>query len=703
MSRSPRIRAGAAAVLAMLVAGVAFDALAPSAMAQQESRRRRRSQEAEKPLALTPDQVAKLTQVANDRKLNMDDLLSAAKTFMPSGRHDDYVLFASGGQSGQVFAIGVPSMRLLRSIAVFTPESWQGYGFGGQDDPVLERLMINGKLVAWGDTHHPGISETKGEYDGQFLFISDKANARVGVIDLRDWETKQIVKNPLTVSDHGGSFVTPNTEYVIEGGQYATVLGYGYAPIEDYQKSYRGMVTLWKFDRAKGRIDEAASFALELPPYWQDLSDAGKGASDGFLFMNSFNTEMATGGIEDGKPPIEAGASQRDMDYMHIIDWRKAEQVFKAGKATMVNGFPVIDLATCIEAGILHFAPEPKSPHGVDVTPNGQYLTVAGKLDPHVTVYSFDKIKKAIADKNYSGTDDYGVPILSFDAVMEAQVEVGLGPLHTQYDDKGYAYTSLFLDSAVARWTLGGEYSSLHPEQAWKLVTKTPVQYNIGHLASAEGDSASPDGKYLISMAKWSVDRFLPTGPLLPQNFQLLDISDHGTTMPVIYDMPIGVGEPHYCQMIKADKLPTWTVYPEIGWNPHTQMLDPDSPKTGGEGVTRTGTDVLVKMTAIRSHFNPEHVVVHEGDTVTWRIVSTESAVDSTHGFCIGGYNINLSIEPGEFVEFTFVADKPGTYPYYCTEFCSALHLEMAGYLQVIPTGVTSAPAASESATASSD
>ncbi|MFO0784092.1 MAG: Sec-dependent nitrous-oxide reductase [Phycisphaerales bacterium] len=676
---------------ATLLGATAMEFTTPQAHAQTEGRRRRSAAQEVKPLELTPEQVAMLSKIANDRKLNLDDLLAATKTYTPSGRLDEYVLFSSGGQSGQVFAIGVPSMRLLRSIAVFTPESWQGYGFAGESDPVRERLKINGKLVPWGDSHHPALSETNGEYDGQFLFIGDKANARVGVIDLRDWETKQIVKNPLTVSDHGASFVTPNTDYVVEGGQYATVLGYGYAPLDDYKKSYRGMVTMWKFDREKGRIDESKSFALELPPYWQDLADAGKGASDGFVFINSFNSEMATGGVERGQPPFEAGVSKRDMDYLHIIDLKKAEQAFKAGKAKMINGFPVLSLDTSIAEGVLYFAPEPKSPHGVDVTPNGQYMVVAGKLDPHVTVYSIEKIKKAIADKKYSGKDEYGVPVLDFDAVKEAQVELGLGPLHTQFDDKGYAYTSLFLDSAVARWTLGGDYAKLHAEEPWKLVTKTPVQYNIGHLCAAEGDTTSPDGKYLISMSKWSVDRFVPTGPLLPQNFQLLDIGAPGTTMPVLYDLPIGVGEPHYCQMIKADKLKTWSVYPEVGWNPHTQSLDPNAPKKGDEGVTREGNKVLVKMTAVRSHFVPEQVVVNEGDTVTWRITAMETTKDATHGFCIGGYNINLSLEPGEYTEFTFVADKAGTYPYYCTEFCSALHLEMMGYLHVTPKAVAAA------------
>jgi nitrous-oxide reductase len=682
-------------MIALILAGGILGALAPEALGQ-EGRRRRRAEEDARPVELTPEQVGLLNKVANDRKLNVDDLVAAAKTFMPSGRHDEYVLFSSGGQSGQVFAIGVPSMRLLRSIAVFTPEPWQGYGYAGDQDRVHRELAIGGKPVLWGDTHHPALSETAGDYDGQFLFIGDKANARLGVIDLRDWETKQIVKNPLTISDHGAAFVTPNTEYVVEGGQYATVLGYGYAPPEKYKELYRGMVTLWKFDRAKGRIDEANSFALELPPYWQDLADAGKLASDGYFFINSFNAEMATGGIEKGQPPFEAGASKRDMDYLHIIDWKKAEAAFKAGKTKKINGFPVLMLETSVAEGLLYLAPEPKSPHGVDVTPDGEFMVVAGKLDPHVTVYSIAKVKAAIAGKKYSGSDEYGVPVLDFDAVKEAQVELGLGPLHTQFDDKGYAYTSLFLDSAVARWSLGGSFAKLHSEQPWKLVHKTPVQYNIGHLCAAEGDTVKPDGRFLISMSKWSVDRFLPTGPLLPQNFQLLDINAPGTTMPVIYDSPIGVGEPHYCQMIKADKLRSWTVYPEVGWNSHTQALDPNAPKQGQEGVTRDGHKVLVKMTAVRSHFTPEHVEVNEGDVVTWRVTAVETAQDATHGFCIGAYNINLSLEPGEFDEFTFVADKPGTYPFYCTEFCSALHLEMMGYLHVKPkagVGATPAPA----------
>jgi nitrous-oxide reductase len=658
----------------------------PTALAQDSGKKRRRSATETAQLEMTPALTDQLKQIAAERGLKAEDLTAALKTYLPSGKHDDYIIFSSGGHSGQVFMIGVPSMRLLRSIAVFTPEPWQGFGYGFGEE-ILKEGSYEGRELLWGDTHHPALSETSAEYDGQFLFIGDKANARVAVIDLHDMETKQIVKNPLTVSDHGGAFVTPNTEYVIEGAQYATPLGTAYAPEAAYKENYRGMVTLWKFDRAKGRIDATRSFALELPPYFQDLFDAGKKVSDGLIFGNSFCVETVTPGFEVGNATnFEAGCSQRDMDYLHIIDWKKAEQVFLKGGAKQVNNFSVIPMETSIAEGILHLAPEPKSPHGVDVSPNGEYMIVSGKLDPHVTVYSNTKIRDAIANKKYSGSDAYGIPVLDFDAVMEKQVELGLGPLHTQFDDKGYAYTSLFLDSAVARWTLGGEYADKHPEEAWKLVTKTPVQYNIGHLVCAEGDSASPDGRYLVAMNKWSLDRFFPTGPLLPQNFQLVDIGATGTDMPVLYDMPIGVGEPHYAQMIKADKLQPWTVYPAVGWNPHTQSPDPAAVKVGEERVTRTGTTTEIFMTAVRSHFAPQSIQVQEGDEVVWHITSQEQSMDATHGFCIGGYNINLSLEPGESATIRFKADRSGVFPFYCTEFCSALHLEMLGYFEVVPT-----------------
>jgi nitrous-oxide reductase len=616
--------------------------------------------------------------IANARGLTPDDVEAALKTYVPSGKYDEFFIFASGGHSGQVLVIGVPSMRLLKVIGVFTPEPWQGFGFSDDTKAVLAGGMVDGKPVTWADTHHPALSETNGEYDGQFLFINDKAHGRIAVIDLRDFETKQIVKNPHIISNHGGAFVTPNTEYIIDGAQYATPLGWEYAPLSEYRNWYRGAMTYWKFDRNTGRIDPAQSFTIELPPYWNDLADAGKGPSMGWSFSNTLNVELSTGGIQQGQPPVEAGASMRDMDYLTVINWQKAAEVVAAGKAEDFKGMKLIRMGTAVAEGLLYQVPEPKSPHGVDVTPDGKYMVVAGKLDPHVTIYSFQKIQDAIAAGNFQ-PDEFGIPVLPFEVCVEAQVELGLGPLHTQFDGTGYAYTSLFLDSAVARWKLGGEGI----DGGWTLIDKIPMAYNVGHISTVEGDTTTPQGKFLIGLNKWSIDRFAVVGPLHPQNFQLVDIS--GDSMKLLYDMPIGIGEPHYVQTIRAEKLQPWPIYPESGWDPIAQAPSAVKVDPGQEGITRDGNNVTVKMTTVRSHLTPDIVEIKVGDVVTWHITNFEQAQDATHGFALPGQNINLSIEPGEATTISFTADRPGVYPFYCTEFCSALHLEMMGYLLIAP------------------
>jgi nitrous-oxide reductase len=621
---------------------------------------------------------ASALEIATNRGLTPDDINAALKTYVPSGKWDEYLMFTSGGHSGNLLVIGVPSMRILKNIAVFTPESWQGYGYGEKGvEEMLDAGNVDGVKIRMGDTHHPALSETAGDYDGQFVFINDKSSARVAVIDLRDFETKQILKDPNIISNHGSTFVTPNTEYVIQGTQYATPLGWDYAPIEEYQEKYRGVITLWKFDREQGRIDSEQSFSIEVPPYWQDLCDAGKLVSEGWAFCNSFNAEMATGGIEQGKPPFEAGISQMDMDYLHIFNWKKAEEAVNAGKAEVVNGMRVLRIATAVEEGVLYLAPEPKSPHGADVTPDGKYVVVAGKLDPHITIYSIANIEKAIADQNWE-MDPFGVPILNFDAVKHAQIELGLGPLHSIFDNQGYGYTSLFLDSAVAKWKVGDDDPA-----SWQLIEKLPVQYNIGHLTAAEGDTVSPDGKYLVVLNKWSVDRFAPVGPLLPQNLQLVDID--GGSFKVIYDMAMGIAEPHNAQMIAVDKIKAWTAYPEVGWDPVAQAPSEFATQPGDERIERDGNTVEIYMTAVRSHLTPEHVNIKKGDHVIWHITNIETAHDATHGFQLGGHNISLSLEPGETGSFEFDAVNDGTFAFYCTEFCSALHLEMMGYMFVEP------------------
>jgi nitrous-oxide reductase len=626
--------------------------------------------------------VAELMQA---RGLSEADVTAALKTYMPTGKKDDYYVFSSGGQSGQVIVIGVPSMRILKYIAVFTPEPWQGWGYGDQvSEKVFEEGGRRGFDLRWGDTHHPNLSETAGDYDGEFLFIGDKANARMAVIGLDDFTTRQIVANPLLESDHGAAFVTPNTEYIIESSQYPTPLGGAFAPIEEYNEKYRGAATFWKFDRAAGRIVPEQSFAIELPPYMQDLSDAGKLVSDGWAFINSFNVERSIGGNMEGRPPLESGASQSDMDYLHVIDWKKAEALAKAGKTREIAGFPVIPLDVAAAEGVLAFVPEPKSPHGCDVTPDGRFIVVGGKLDTHATVYSFEKIKALMEAKDYAGTDPYGVPILDFQKSIQGQVELGLGPLHTVFDDVGNAYTSMFVESKVAKWSLG----------ELKLVEKLPVHYNIGHIAAAHGDTVKPHGKWVIAMNKWAIDRFADVGPLLPQNFQLIDVS--GPSMQLVYDLPIPLGEPHYTQIVAADRIKAIDHYAPVGFDTRAGEKDAHAVEGGQERIERKADGVHVYMTQVRSHFTPDTIRVKQGDMVHLHVTNVEQAKDATHGFGISSYNISLSIEPGEHNNVSFRAERAGVFPFYCLEFCSALHLEMAGYLIVEPSEAATAGSSRE-------
>ncbi|MBI2236447.1 MAG: Sec-dependent nitrous-oxide reductase [Magnetospirillum sp.] len=615
-----------------------------------------------------------LQDVMKRRALTEKDVLAAAKTYNPTGKHDEFVVFSSGGQSGQVIVYGIPSMRILKYIGVFTPEPWQGYGYDDESKRVFkEGSMVDGREITFGDTHHPAISETNGETDGQFLFINDKNTPRIAVIDLKDFETKQIVKNPILQSEHGGAFVSPNTDYIVEPAQYPAPLGGEFAPLEQFNEKYRGAVTYWKFNRAKGRIEPENSFSLELPPYSQDLADFGKGPSDGWSFVNSFCAERYVGGFERGRPPFEAGCSAKDTDFLHIINWKKAAELVAAGKGKKINGHNVLPIDVAAKEGVLFLAPDPKSPHGADVTPDGKFIIVSGKLDTHTTVYSFDKIQDAIKAGKFAGKDEYGIPIFDLATVADKQVEVGLGPLHTQFDSKPcIAYTSIYVDSMVTKWN----YCE------GKVVDKISVHYNIGHLMAMEGDTAKPAGRFLVALNKLAIDRFNPVGPLHPQNHQLIDISND--KMQLLYDMPLPLGEPHYAVSIAANKLKPHIRYPH-GTDSRTETKSPFQVRAGGEKTERKPGRVEVFGTVIRSHINPEIIEATEGDEVVIHLTNLERAQDETHGFAVSKHNVNMSLEPGKTASVTFKANKAGVYPYYCTEFCSALHLEMEGYLLVQP------------------
>jgi len=586
---------------------------------------------------------------------------AALATYVAPGDLDEYYLFYSGGHSGQIFVAGIPSMRHICTIPVFTPYPGTGYGF---DDESKEML---GKYT-WGDSHHPGFSETDGEYDGRWLFINDNANGRIARIDLRDFKTKQILKVPNISANHGSSFITPNSEYATMATRMSIPFPAGtYADVTEYAEKYKGVVAGIKLDPNSGNM--SVGWQILVPPFNYDLGDAGKGPSNGYMFWTCYNSEREF--IEGGK--LEVTASQRDKDYILMVDWRAAEKAVADGQATMVSGVPVLSPEK--SQGICYFFPLAKSPHGVDVDPSGRWIIGSGKLSPTTTVFDMQKIQKAIADKDFEDTVD-GIPVLTYTSVREAEVPVGLGPLHTQFDGKGYGYTSLFVESAVAKWKLP-PYDD-PSDMSQYVVDKLPVAYNIGHLVSAEGDSKNPDGNYLVALNKLSKGRHLSVGPSIPESAQLIDIS--GDKMKLLYDA-FTEPEPHYAVIIKADKVnaievykkddPTWPKNPNAIWSAEEA------------GIKRQGNTVEVSMISVRSFFAPDVIRANRGDKVIVHVTNIEQTRDELHGFAIDDYNINLVIDPGETKTVTFTADKPGVYAFYCTNFCSALHQEMQGYLLV--------------------
>ena len=575
---------------------------------------------------------------------------AAVATYVAPGDTDPYYLFYSGGHSGSVYVAGVPSMRHITTIPVFTPYPGVGYGFDKDS-----KAMLGGYL--WGDAHHTALSQTNGDYDGRWLFISDNANNRMARIDLRDFKTKQIFGPIPNVSgNHCSSFVTPNTEYVLAGSRFSIPLPFGtYAPIEQYATVYKGIVAGMKVDPKSGEM--SLGWEILMPPFDYDLGTTGKGPSFGWAFWSCYNSERATG-------KLEVTSTQRDRDYIAAVNWKAAEQAIAAGKFKMIGGVKVIDPKEA--PGVVYFMPCSKSPHGVDVSPDGKYIVGSGKLQAITTVFSFEKMMTAIQQDNCTGDED-GIKVLKYEAVRETEVNVGLGPLHTQFDNEGFAYTSLFVESAIAKWKMG----------TWEVVDKIPVAYNIGHLCVPGGDTAHPDGKYVIALNKLSHGRHMSVGPSQPESSQLIDIT--GEKMKLLYDA-FTEPEPHYSQVIAATKVKPIEVYAkEENHNPNAIWEVKDAK------VERAGSQVTVKMTAVRSNFEPNKIEVNQGDHVTIHITNIEQTTDELHGFGLVDYNINVVIDPGETKTMEFTANKPGVFAYYCTNFCSALHQEMQGYLLVKP------------------
>jgi len=598
---------------------------------------------------------ADFSNSTNNQVASSNNKSNAEKVYVPFGEKDDYYLFASGGHSGQMFIYGVPSMRHIRTVPVFSPDSATGYGFDEHSKKMLGDYT-------WGDLHHPAFSETNGDYDGKYMFATDVGNSRAAAMDLETFTVKDIINVPNTSGPHCAAFVTENTEYMFLPTRFAVPIGSEYKSLDDYSDQYRGVMSAVTFDQNKDKLNIA--YQVALPPWSYDLSDAGKKSSADWAVMTTYNTEEAT-------TNLEINASQADRDFIVLFNWKELEKMVADGQYDEVTGQKMIFPEK--HKGGIYLVPVAKSPHGVDVTPDGKHFIASGKLAPSMTVFSFEKAFEAIEKQDFAGERN-GIPIINYDSIMEREVnpENALGPLHTQFDDKGMAYTTMFISSEIVKWD----------PKTGETLDRVPVQYSPGHSVAAEGDTVAPDGKWLIALNKIAKDSYLSVGPSHPESMQLIDISGK---MKVIQSSPVNP-EPHYAQIIKADKIKTIEVYPKDENNKLATY------KQDQARIERNGNEVHVYGIAMRSKFifdakakRPDVIEVNQGDKVFIHLTNTDFDEDITHGFAINSYNLNIEVQPGQTNTIEFTADKAGTFPLYCTNFCSALHQEMTGYFLVKP------------------
>ncbi|HLF65601.1 MAG TPA: Sec-dependent nitrous-oxide reductase, partial [Saprospiraceae bacterium] len=566
---------------------------------------------------------------------------AASQVYVPPGQYDEFYLFVSGGFSGQLGVYGLPSGRLLRVVPVFSVDPEKGYGFNEETKPMLQTTY---GFIPWDDSHHPELSQTNGETDGRWIFINGNNTPRVARIDLTTFETVEIVQLPNSGGNHSSPFTTENTEYVVAGTRFSVPAPQADVAINSYAENFKGTLSFIKVDKETGHMDIA--FQIMMPAFDYDLAHSGKGNSHGWTFFTSYNTEQKN-------TLLEVNASQNDKDFIAAVNWKKAEEFLAAGNFKEMSTSYVINrydesthMATSEQKtsvkillpadcpGLVYFLPTPKSPHGLDVDPSGEYIIGSGKLSADITAHSFKKMLAAIENKAFDG-ESFGIPILKYDEVVGGVVkDAGLGPLHTEFDDKGNAYTSFFISSEVVKWKVG----------TWEVLDRQPTFYSIGHLCVPGGDTRKPQGKYLIALNKITKDRFLPTGPELTQSAQLYDIS--GDKMQMILDFPT-IGEPHYGQAIPADRIvPKSKKFYPIEENKHPyRALGEKETK-----VIREGNVVHVYMTTIRSHFAPDNIEgIRVGDKVYFHVTNLEQDWDVPHGLAVlGATTAELLVMPGQ-------------------------------------------------------
>ncbi len=602
--------------------------------------------------------VRTLDDVKKARGLNDADVISAIKTFMPRGGRDEYFSFVGTGNSGTMVVYGIPSMRIYKYVGVFSPEPWQGYGYDDESMLMLKKGSLDNRIYGYGDMRYPAFSETKGAYNGKYLFYSDGANSRVALLGLDDFETKQMLTNPLFVNCFPGVTVTQNTEYIVQTSQYPAPWGNKTADIEtEFDTKFKSGVTFWKFHDTEsavesghhqGRIVQEGTFTVELPPFTLDYFDAGKKSSDGFVV-----------GVAD-----KAG-----KHYVYVVDYTKLE----AATDKVVNEFDVVSTDAAIAAGGVAFIEIPNKVSKVKVSPDGKYFIAVGD---ETIVLDFAKTKDALANKTFAGNTDGNIPLIDLATVKHASLQIGSGVVDLAFDKReNVVYTSAFNDKKVVKWNF---------DKGEKL-GEIELTFKPGQLMVPQGNSVNPHSNYLTVVDKEGLYENIPNvGPTRPSFQHLIDISSD--EMRDIYTMSLPQANVYGSVAVLRTTIKPIIRYP-LGTNSRTGEISPYKTVAGQEKIEREGNRVHIFGTLIRSHIVPEIVEVNEGDVVTFHLTNLERAEDETHGFTIDTYGKHGSFEPGKTASLTFTADRPGVFPYYCTEFCSALHLEMEGIILIKPKG----------------
>ncbi|VVQ11091.1 Nitrous-oxide reductase [Pseudomonas fluorescens] len=578
-----------------------------------------------------------------------------SKIHVGPGDLDQYYGFWSGGHQGEVRIMGIPSMRELLRVPVFNVDSATGWGLTNES----KRIMGDSAHFQNGDCHHPHLSMTDGKYDGKYLFINDKANSRVARIRLDIMKCDKMLTVPNVQTIHGLRLQKmPHTQYVFANSEFVIPHPNDGSTFDLQDKNSYTMFNVIDAEKMEMAFQVIVEGNLDNT----DADYTGKYAAS-----TCYNSEKA----------YDLGGMMRnERDWVVVFNIPRIEAAIKAGKFITLGDAksPVIDgrRTEGKDSEFTRYIPVPKNPHGINMTPDGKYFIAAGKLSPTCTIIATAKLDDLFDDKFKDPRE-----------VVVGEPELGLGPLHTTYDGRGNAYTTLFIDSQVVKWNIDEAVRAYGGEKVNCIMQKLDVQYQPGHNHASLTETSEADGQWLVVLSKFSKDRFLSTGPLHPENDQLIDIS--GDEMKLVHDGP-AFAEPHDCVMARRDQIRTKKIWdrndPFFAETVAIAAKDGIKLETDNK-VIHDGKKVRVYMTSMAPVYGVTEFTVKQGDEVTVTITNIDQVEDVSHGFVMTNHGVSMEISPQQTSSITFIADKPGLHWYYCSWFCHALHMEMVGRMLV--------------------